>query len=913
MLVGRESERRTLATVLAAARVADSRALVLSGDAGIGKTALLQEARALARDMQVLGAQGVESEHYVPFAGLLQVLRPVLGLLPEIPEAQCTALSAALALAPGTGQEPSRFAVGAATLSLLTRAAEDRPVAVLVDDAHLLDAPSAEALVFAARRMLSDAVAVLVAVRPEEPGARVLDCLPVLHVAGLDVTDAGTLLVEAAGDAMAEERLRRLHRVTAGNPLALLELRDQLDQLDALPPSAPVPVSEQLARSFLRRLGGLPPAARATLTVAAADPSSLRTVLAAARRAGVVAPTLTPALDAGLVTLSGDVVEFRHPLVQAAVYAAAEPSERRGVHRALAQVVAGTEVHRLTWHLSKGAAGPDETTAAMLQQGAAQASARGAHTIAMHAYERAAALTPDPGAVAPRLASAGESAWLAGRTDRADDLLAQSLRAGPSPLLRAHVQELQGAVQLRAGSVTQAVQILTGAAVAVAPLDAERAIRINADVVHAAFYLMDPVAAMAACRRIDQLMTAEVPAATRLLGLSASGMAMVLAGAGAAGVERLREAAYRLVVPDPPVAERFRLPLRLQGALWLRSAGPERELVAATLEAMREDAAAALLPSLLMQVGRDAATSDRWDAAESSYDEAARLAQEIGLTTDLVAARAGHAIVEARRGRADAVAAHVEAAAEPAARNGVRLATVWLAFAQGDLAAGAGDLETAVRHYEDLEGLLAAAAMNDPDQSCAPELVECLVHLRRTPQAVEVAAALAARSGAKGQPWSLARSARAAALCADDPEPAYEEALTLHAQTPDGYEAARTRLAYGAWLRRSRRRVDARPLLCAALETFDLLGAAPWADRAAQELAATGETVQRGPLGSRVELTPQEQRIALLLAQGRTTRQAAAGLFLSPKTVEYHLRHVYLKLGISSRAELTERFADRGD
>jgi DNA-binding CsgD family transcriptional regulator len=570
--------------------------------------------------------------------------------------------------------------------------------------------------------------------------------------------------------------------------------------------------------------------------------------------------------------------------------------------------VDGTDVHRLTWHISEGAAGPDEQAASLLERVAAQAAACGAHAVAMQAYERAATLTLDAGLVPRLLADAGEAAWLAGRTDRATELLAAAVGAGPAPRLRARVQELQGEVQLRAGSVDLALGILTGAASAVAVLDPGRAIRINADIVDAAMYRLDAGAAMGACQRIDQLMTGDLSPASRLHGMLASGMAMVLAGAGAEGMGRLREAAYRLAAPDPPEADRSRLPLRLHGALWLRDGGHEREVVAASLETMRENAAVALLPYLLMQVGRDASASDRWDVAESSYHEAARLAQEIGLTTDFVASVAGQAMVDARRGRSAAVADHVRAVEELAARNGVRLATAWLSFAQGDLAAGTGDLEQAIDHYTGLEAMLAATAMNDPDQSCAPELVECLVHLRRTSRAAEVSADFAARSAAKGQSWSLARSARAAALCSDDPEPAFREALLLHARTPDSYEAARTRLAYGAWLRRERRRVDARAVLREALEVFDRLDAAPWADRTAQELAATGETAQRSHDGRHVELTPQERQIALLLAEGRTTRQAAAGLYLSPKTVEYHLRHVYMKLGISSRSELTERF-----
>ena len=309
-----------------------------------------------------------------------------------------------------------------------------------------------------------------------------------------------------------------------------------------------------------------------------------------------------------------------------------------------------------------------------------------------------------------------------------------------------------------------------------------------------------------------------------------------------------------------------------------------------------------------MHVARDAATTDRWDDAEALYLEAIRLATETGQTTDLAVAWAGLASLHARKGREAACGAAVAAAEELCRTNPVRLATYWVMTAQGDLAAGRGDLEAAATHYEALETLLTSIGMADPDQSCAPELVEAYLQQGRSSHATSTADDFAVRAGAKGTAWSLARADRASALCASHPEPWYRSALEHHARTPDRYETARTELAYGAWLRRSRQRAAARPVLRSALASFELLGAAPWADRAEQELLATGETVRRRNLDARDSLTPQERQVARLLAEGRTTRQAAAALFLSPKTVEYHLRHVYLKLGIRSRAELTEQF-----
>lgn len=910
MLVGRESERRTITLLLAGARVGDSRVLVLSGEPGIGKTALLAEAETLVGDMRVLRAQGVESEQYVPFGGLLQLLRPVLPLLDHIPDPQASSLSSALLLGGAGESEPSRFAVGAATLSLLARAAEDVPLAVLVDDAHLLDSPSAEALVFAARRLVSDAVAVLVSVRAGEPGSSLWASLPTLTVPGLDLEAAQELVTGARGP-LRREQLVHLHRATAGNPLGLLELGDLADRVvEGIPPGSPLAVSEQLSRSFMGRAHGLSDSARTTLLVAAADSTSAATVYEACAALHLAEPRLAEAQDAGLVTVRGDGIEFRHPLVRSAVYGAAAPDTRRAVHRALAAVVPRSETDRLAWHLAESAVAPDEATATVLDEVAGQASARGAHAIAAYAHERAASLTGSPPQLSRRLAAAGESAWLAGLTDRAVDLLDAAVGSHPDALLRAHIQELRGAVETRCGSLQTALRTLMEAAEAVHDTDPDTAIRLFADVIHVAFYLGEPSAAMRAGTAIEGLLGSSTDADAQSLGSLASGMAMVLSGSGARGIERIRTATYRLVVPEGVPADRFRLPLRVQGALWLRDAGPHRDVVSDAIARLREQAALGSLPYLLMHIARDAATSDRWDDAEAAYREAIRLARETGQSTDLAVSLAGLACLTARQGRAQECRDEVAAAEELCRRNQIRLGTFWLEFAQGDLDAGLGDLAGAVSHYEALQAALAATGLADPDQSCAPELAETYVHLGRPEDARAVAREFASQAAAKGQPWSMARAERALGLCASGAaaQAHFRAALRLHAQTPDEFETARTELAFGSRLRRDRRRLEARPLLRSALQTFERLGAAPWADKAAQELRASGEAVHRRAANAMHELTPQERQIAQLLAQGRTTREAAAALFISPKTVEYHLRHVYMKLGIRSRAALAVLF-----
>jgi DNA-binding CsgD family transcriptional regulator len=910
-LVGRDSERAAISTLLAGARVGESHVLVIAGEPGIGKTALLTEARSLVGEARLLRAEGTETERLVPFAGLHQVLRPVLGLVEQIPDRQRAALASALLLdsADAGDAEPNRFAIGAATLSLIALAAEERPVTILIDDAHLLDTPSAEALVFAARRFGSDAVAFVATVRPEDPGAQPWAGLPTLTLGGVDLAAAEQLITRVDGRPRPDQLLR-LHRATAGNPLALLEFRENLAGLDAVPAEFPLSVSEQLRRAFLGRAAALSSSGRTALLVAAADSVSAATVYAACAVLQLPGPLLTEAEDAGLVSVRGDRIDFRHPLVRSAVYADADPELRRSVHRALAAVLPRSELHRTAWHLAAGTVDPDEHTAATLDEVAVRADSQGGYAIAAGASERAAELSTDPAFAARRMTTAAEAAWSAGQHDRASRLLDRALALGPGPRLRGHIQELRGAIEARCGSLDRALAIMMEAATTMEQVDVDAAVRLLSDAAHVCFYLAEPGTARVVTDRIGRLLPRTLNDATRALAATATGMALTIRGEGAAGSELIRDAASRLVVPEDLQAERFRLPLRVQSALWLRESSRVRTEIGHAVEEVRAEGALGSLPYLLLQTARNAATTDRWDEAEEAYSEGIRLAGETGQTTDLTLGLAGLACVLARRGKEEACQEAVAACRPAAEQTRMRLAGFWLLFAEGDLSAGAGRTEAAAGHYERLCRDLAERGFDDPDQWPAAELVECDLQLGRQGQAAALAERFAVLARNKAQPWSLARAERGIALCSSDTEAEshFESALSWHARTADRYELARTELAFGARLRRARRRVDARRRLESALAAFEELGAAPWAEQAARELGATGATVRRRDADPTAQLTAQELQVARSLAGGRTTRETAAALFLSPKTVEYHLRHVYLKLGIKSRQELSARF-----
>ncbi|SFF85409.1 ATP-binding protein [Blastococcus tunisiensis] len=908
MLLGRERERSLIAGLLSGARVGQSAVLVLTGDAGIGKSTLLDDAAASAAGMQVLRATGTESETEVPFGALLQLLRPALVHLDRIPAPQAEALGSALALRPGTGSD--RFAVGAATLSLLSRFAEDGALVVLVDDAHLLDQPSAQALVFAARRLTADPVVLLAAVRDGRPSALTDAGLPVLHVGGLSPAASGELLT-STGRRLGSSVAARLHEATGGNPLALLELVDDVPLVESLPPGAPVPVPARIARAFALRADRLSAPARTAVLVAAVGGADLAVVARACGLLGIDAAVLDEAEAAELLRVAAGVVAFRHNLVRSAVWSEAHPGLRRDVHRAVAAALPEDDVDRRAWHLAEAALGPDEDTALVLDAAAARARDRGAHAVAATASERAARLSPEPAGAVHRLVAAADSAWRAGLAGQATALLARAEELPQPPALRVSASGLRGTIAARTGSVESARDELMAAADLSAPTDPDTAILLLADAILACFILADIATVADAAARIDRLVYRAVTEPARWTAAVATGGAGVLTGHG--GPERIRRA-VRLLRPEGPLLRDPRLaPWLVLGVLFLRERGTGRDVVTTVVDDLRRRSDLGGLPFLLFLIARDQATDDRWDLAEVNYTEGIQLARETGSTSDLAACLAGLAWLEARLGREAACRAHAAEALEICAPRHLATFQVWSLSALGGLELALGRPQQALEHLRRLDALLAGVGLVDVDLSPAPELAEAMVHLGRTGEARAQAARHAARAAEKGQPWALARAARAVALTCEDPEfdREFARALDFHERTPDRFELARTQLAYGARLRRARRRVDARVQLRAALDTFDALGAAPWAEQAAGELRATGETAQRRGADTVGDLTPQELQIATLLAGGRTTREAAAALFLSPKTVEYHLRHVYQKLGVSSRAALSSRLTER--
>ncbi|TFV86492.1 LuxR family transcriptional regulator, partial [Blastococcus sp. CT_GayMR20] len=491
-------------------------------------------------------------------------------------------------------------------------------------------------------------------------------------------------------------------------------------------------------------------------------------------------------------------------------------------------------------------------------------------------------------------------------------LLARA-RALPQPRdLRVRAAGLRGAIASRTGSVESARDELMTAAADAAGTDPDTAVLLLADAILACFFLADTATVADAGARIDGLVPRVTGEPARRMGAVAAGVAGVLTGRG--GPERIRLALRPLESGGPLLRDPRLAPWLVLGVLFLRERGTGRAIVPAVVDDLRRRSDLGGLPFLLFLVARDRATGDRWDVAEADYTEGVQLGRETGSTSELAACLAGLAWLQARQGRADACRANAAEVLEVSGPRHLALFQVWALSALGNLELGLGRPEAALAHLERLDALLTDLALVDVDLSPVPELAEALVHLGRAEDARRPAARYAARATEKGQPWAMARAARTVALtCADaDIDREFGRALDHHGEALDPFERARTQLAYGARLRRARRRVDAREQLRAALTAFDTLGAAPWADRAAAELRATGETAQRRQAGPAGDLTPQELQIATMLARGRTTREAAAALFLSPKTVEYHLRHVYLKLGVSSRAELAGRLAVPG-
>jgi len=906
MLVGRAQAQREVEALLAGARLGQSGVLVVRGEAGIGKSALIEDAVARATGLRLLRACGSEAERELPFAGLATLLRPVLDQIESLPAPQAEALGVALALREGTAAD--RFAISAGVLTLLTRVGEERPTAVVVDDAHLLDRPSADALAFVARRLIADPLLVLVALRPDETDA--WDGLPVLDLGRLDDTTAREV-VRASRHALTEEQTGRIVELAAGNPLVLRTLADRPDSLAALPPGLPLAASEHLSSvataAFGMRVERLDPDLAGAVRVVAVAGEDLATVGRTCAVAGIPIEGLAAAEEAGLIETGPDRVAFVHPLARTAVYAATPAAVRRRLHELVAGILPPGDADRRAWHLSAATLGPDESVAAELDAVARRAATRGAYAVAASASERAALHSDTSESAGHRLLAAGEAAWLSGDDPRATAVLAEAGRHTTTRELRARVRAVTGLAAARSGRLGQAYTELLGAADEAGTDVVGEALVMYAEVVEVCYYLLDVTAATAVADRLESLLSepgvaARAGARSEAIASIAIGIARTLEGAS--GIEHLRRG-VELLAALPLDQHRARSAWEVLGPLYLRESDAERDLVQRAVSERRAAGSIGELPHLLFHLARADATGDRWERAEAAYGEAIAHARESRQATELAANLAGLCWLHARQGRV----AECQAVGAEAGAHDVHSVTAWVGFAFAELDLSRGAVAEAVDGFESMAGLLADRGVGDPDLSPVPELVEARIRRGDEIGADPTVAAYLARAEVKGSPWSLARAARVRALLSPDADVdvAFEAALAQHALTPDRFETARTRLLYGERLRRMRRRADCRIQLRAAMEDFERLGAQRWSDVASAELDASGLHVRRRETGPVVDLTARELQIALLLADGQTTRQAAASLFLSPKTVEYHLRHVYTKLGITSREELAAR------
>ena len=915
-LIGRATECAAINELLGDARSGVSRVLVVRGEAGIGKSGLLQYAAHQALDMTVLAARGIEGEAELAFSGLFELLRPILPALDRIPEPQASALRGALTLGPPT--RSTRFVIGAATLSLLAAHAEQSPVLVLIDDAHWVDASSADALVFAVRRLLAERIAVLLAVRTGEESPFATARLPELDIAGLDAADATALLLRHVQSTVSPETCAWLFRATAGNPLALIEVAPAAARLGVESFDRPLSVETRVERAFARQVERLSAAARqALLLAAAAGSSDLVPIIGALESMGLSPMVLEEAESAGVIQISVASFEFRHPLVRSAAYRAAPPNQRRAAHRALAaQLTAPRHADERAWHLASASLGPDDEIASGLDGVGRRARQRGAYAAAASAFERAAQLTAADQPHAQRLLAAADAAWLAGDADRAFDLLDQARLRTADVRTRAEIDRLRARVAMRRGPVVISHDILASAADAIQDVDPAEACMLLAEAADALLFAAMGPRMLATARQAWALAAkAGVDRVTAFFTHMALGQALIINSQGSAGARLIREA-VSMMEASPELQQDPRLVAWAgRGRLFLRDLASGSDLIHRAVELAREEGAIGMLAVALNQMALDSSVSDRWTAAHAQFAEAIRLARETGQINDLCSDLAALSRLEARQGRAEDCRANAAETLELADRLGLGMFRTWAYLALTMLELGLGHVYESIAHARSAQDVLDELGFQDPDVSPAPEMVEAFVRVGMLSEARQVAEDYVRLAEEKQLPWALARATRCRGLLADEAsfDQYFRLASDLHAMTADSFESARTLLCYGERLRRTRRRAQARDKLRRAFDIFDRLDAAPWAERARLELLATGATARRREASTLDLLTPQEFQIAQVLAAGATTRQAAAKLFLSPKTIEFHLHHVYDKLGVRTRTSLAHLLADQTD
>jgi DNA-binding CsgD family transcriptional regulator/tetratricopeptide (TPR) repeat protein len=914
-LVGRGVELGRLTELLDGARKGTTGAVVVLGEAGIGKTTLLDAVAARADGFLRLRARGIESEEALGHAALLELLQPVRDRLPKLSTSQATSLAAALGWAdPDASGE--RYLVAAATLSLLAAAADEAPVLVVIDDLQWLDDESAAALLFAARRTHHDRIAFVLASRPEVADRR-LDGLDRLDLTGLSTADATSMLADdvADGDRLGRSVVDALVHQVRGNPLGLLEAAANLtaaQRRGAAPLPEPLPVGPRLERIFdasVQRLSS--GARRAALVLAVAEDGGTSHLTAALGLDDVDAAAALDELESQrIVVRDGDDAAFRHPLLRSSVWRSATPQQRRGAHRALAATARTGDAFTRAWHLAHAAEGPDDGLADDLEAAAKVARTRQGYATSSRLLERAAALTADAAAASDRLASAAEDSFVGGDVERARALAEGVLAVDAPGPTRGAVLYTLGMIEQHAGSVPAALQLLERAGEVAEGATRIRALSELASTQFRMNRIPDVIATAATITATADPADPEQQAVAELLG----GVASVIAGGAEDGRRLIRRSAARFR-SDPVLRDDPRFLLHeLIAATFSGDAGGLRLQVERRLHLARERGALGVLAPALTLVAYGRMFSDDHDGAFADAGEAVELAHELGLVAEVAPAAELLALQSAFRGLFDDARRALDLATATVERAGTAAVAAHLAIAEAYDAVCRGDLAAVVRR---LEPRLAVdggeGAMGEP-LGIAPLLVEAYAGLGRQPEAAELAAAYAAAPPV-GPPATAALVARCQALATtDDAEAtaAFERSLARHAGVPPAFEESRTRLLYGSRLRRSGRRIDAREQLGRARDAFAGWGHAHWADVAEAELRATGATARpRGPVVDE-PLTSQETRIAQLVAQGLSNREVAAALFLSPKTVEHHLTTIFRKRGLRSRTELAASFTRGG-
>jgi DNA-binding CsgD family transcriptional regulator len=915
MLFGRRKECERLDQLLARAREGRSDALVLRGEAGIGKSALCAYAAERATEMTVLGTCGVQTESELAFSALADVLRPVLGGLEAIPGRQAAALAAVVAVGPPVSIE--RFTICAATLSVLAAAAERGPVLVVADDAQWLDVSSTEALLFAARRLDADGVALLFAVLDGPSTLFDRAELPELHLAALNAEAAQTLLATRAKAEIAQPVAERLLLAAAGNPLALVEIPAVLspEQLAGREPlDEELPTAATVERAFLRQVESLPEVCREALLVAAAsDSGDLDTIVPALSALGFDPRSLQSAEETALISAAGDRLEFRHPLLRAAVYHAASSVSRRAAHQALADAIGDEQkTDRRAWHLAAAAPEQNEVAAAALEEAALAARRRAGHAEAASAFERAGLIGAEGTERARRLRAAAADAWLVGRVDHAQALLDAALDAADDARIRARIQHLRGVIEMWQGSPLAAHALLVEEAARIEELDPGRAARMLTDAAWACFMAAEISLGLQTAQRTCDVSAREGGIA-ETLAKAVLGIALVLSGDAQRAVPLFSE--YLTLLDSVESSPGLYQPFRPDGhvLLWFEQYERAREVLTRTIDSARSASALGALPYALSVLSDLDFRTGNWAAAYAEATEAVRIADETNQTTTLGFSLGLLSRLEAALGREEDCRAH---AAEAMAISYPHVGAV-VAFSGsglGLLELGLGRTEQAVDQLGQLVRRVGEHGLEEPGViQWAPDLIESYVRLGRHAEA-ELALEDFDRVARKtGRTWALAAAARCRGLlAAEEFEAAFERALDLHGRTPTPFERARTELCFGERLRRAKRRAEAREPLREALKTFERLGAAPWSERARGELAASGETVRRRDPYAAEQLTPQELQVALVVARGATNKEAGAALFLSPKTIETHLGRVYRKLEVRSRTELAHLLSSEG-